>query len=95
MPFRQTARPLPPGSTLALYIDGLVERPGTDIEAQIDVLARTLDVEPRGAPADPQRLDRAAGRLMRTFIPDTVAHDDDATLLLVGLPDQDGGGACG
>ncbi|MEU8975717.1 SpoIIE family protein phosphatase [Streptomyces monashensis] len=41
VPFRQTTQPLPPGSVLALYTDGLVERPGTDIEAQIGVLAHT------------------------------------------------------
>ncbi|MEU9993604.1 SpoIIE family protein phosphatase [Streptomyces sp. NPDC048045] len=95
VPFRQTTEPLPPGSTIALYTDGLVERPGTDIEAQIDVLARTLDVELKGAPIDPQRLDHAADRLIRTLIPDTATHDDDVTLLLVGLPEPEGGGSRG
>ncbi|MGW7243938.1 SpoIIE family protein phosphatase [Streptomyces sp. NPDC054804] len=36
VPFRKATRPVPPGSTLAVYTDGLVERPGTDIETQID-----------------------------------------------------------
>jgi PAS domain S-box-containing protein len=95
VPFRQTTQPLPSGSTLALYTDGLVERPGTDIEAQIDVLTRTLDVELKGAAVDPQRLDRAATHLVSTLIPDTEAHDDDVTLLLVGLPERDAEGRCG
>ncbi|MGW2741374.1 PAS domain S-box protein [Streptomyces sp. NPDC001450] len=92
--FRQTSLPLPPGSTLALYTDGLVERPGTDIEEQIDVLARTLAVALKGLPVDPQSLEQAADRLVGTLIPDPAAHDDDITLLLVGLPETDGGGSC-
>ncbi|MFJ9870197.1 SpoIIE family protein phosphatase [Streptomyces sp. NPDC101165] len=93
VPFRQTTQPLRPGSTLALYTDGLVERPGTDIEAQIDLLAQTLDVALKGAPADPQSLDQAADRLIRTLIPDISVHDDDVTLLLVGLPECEGKGS--
>ncbi|MGW2641299.1 SpoIIE family protein phosphatase [Streptomyces sp. NPDC001348] len=89
-PFRETTQPLPPGSTLALCTDGLVERPGTDIDVQIDLLAHTLEVTLKGAPADPRILDQAASRLIGTLIPDTAAHDDDVTLLLVGLPAADG-----
>ncbi|MFF2202286.1 SpoIIE family protein phosphatase [Streptomyces sp. NPDC058145] len=91
VPFRQTSLPLPPGSTLALYTDGLVERPGTDIEEQIGILARTLDVALKGLPTDRESLDQAAELLVRTLIPDTAAHDDDVTLLLIGLPETDGG----
>ncbi|GHA11884.1 SpoIIE family protein phosphatase [Streptomyces echinoruber] len=86
LPYEETTQPLPPGSTLALYTDGLVERPGTDIEVQIDILAHTLGVALKGAPADPEILDQAAARLIGTLIPDTAAHDDDVTLLLVALP---------
>ncbi|MFF4015409.1 SpoIIE family protein phosphatase [Streptomyces sp. NPDC001843] len=92
-PFRETTQPLPPGSTLALCTDGLVERPGTDIDVQIDVLAHTLEVTLKGAPADPRILDEAASRLIGTLIPDTAAHDDDVTLLLVALPAADGNGS--
>ncbi|MGW4569054.1 PAS domain S-box protein [Streptomyces sp. NPDC004561] len=95
VPFRQTTQPLPPSSALALYTDGLVERPGTDIEAQIDVLAHTFEIALKGAPADPVRLEQAADRLVETLIPDTAAHDDDVTLLLVGLPEPGGEGARG
>lgn len=91
--FRQTTQLLPPGSTLALYTDGLVEKPGTDIEAQIDILAHTLDVAMKGAPTDPESLDQAADRLLRTLIPDMAAHDDDVTLLLVGLPEPHANGS--
>ncbi|GGZ95690.1 SpoIIE family protein phosphatase [Streptomyces bluensis] len=86
-PYEQTTHPLPPGSTLALYTDGLVERPGTDIDAQIDALAHTLDVTLKGAPADPEHLDHAAARLVSTLMPDAAAHDDDVTLLLIGVPE--------
>ncbi|MGW7253605.1 SpoIIE family protein phosphatase [Streptomyces sp. NPDC054834] len=86
VPFQETTHPLPPGSTLAFYTDGLVERPGTDIDAQIDVLTHTLQVALKGAPADPEILDQAAARLIDTLIPDTATHDDDVTLLLLALP---------
>ncbi|MDK1344672.1 PAS domain S-box protein [Streptomyces sp. 378] len=91
LPFEDVSHPLPPGSTLALYTDGLVERPGTDIEAQIDVLAHTLahtlGREPKDGQADPETLDRAADRLLAALVPDPASHDDDVTLLLLGLPE--------
>ncbi|WP_190018081.1 SpoIIE family protein phosphatase [Streptomyces lucensis] len=86
VPYQETIQPLRPGSTLALYTDGLVEKPGADVDAQIDVLIRTLDDVLKGSPADEETLDQAADRLVVTLIPDTTAHDDDVTLLLVGLP---------
>ncbi|MGA5170110.1 MULTISPECIES: SpoIIE family protein phosphatase [Streptomyces] len=89
LPFEEASHPLVPGSTLVLYTDGLVERPGTDIDAQIDVLVHTLDLALKGAPADAEALDRAAARLVRTLIPDTEAHDDDVTLLMLGVPAHD------
>ncbi|MGW7418607.1 SpoIIE family protein phosphatase [Streptomyces sp. NPDC054813] len=92
VPFRQATRPVPPGSTLAVYTDGLVERPGTDIENQIDTLARTLDLALKGAPVDQQGLDQAADLLVKTLLPDMATHDDDVTLLLIGLPRPKGEG---
>ncbi|MFF3849291.1 SpoIIE family protein phosphatase [Streptomyces sp. NPDC002328] len=88
-PYRATTQPLAPGTTLALYTDGLVERPGTDIDAQIDVLAHTLGAALRCAAQDVETLDRAAARLVDTLIPDTSVHDDDVTLLLITLPEPD------
>ncbi|MFK0156101.1 SpoIIE family protein phosphatase [Streptomyces sp. NPDC090493] len=90
LPFEETTQPLQPGSTLALYTDGLVERPGTDIEDQIGVLARTLDDILDDAPADPETLDRAEALLIRTLVGDRARHDDDVTLLLLGLPGPSG-----
>ncbi|MEW2288401.1 SpoIIE family protein phosphatase [Streptomyces sp. NPDC047841] len=87
VPFEETTQPLPPGSTVALYTDGLVERPGTDIEAQIDVLAHTLDGVLRNAPCGPDALDATAAHLLGSLIPDTATHDDDVTLLLLGVPE--------
>ncbi|MFF4582470.1 SpoIIE family protein phosphatase [Streptomyces sp. NPDC001373] len=91
VPFEEATHALPPGSLLVLYTDGLVERPGTDIEARIDVLARTVDRAPKDAPADPELLDQEADRVVGTLIPDMSAHDDDVTLLLIGVPGADGG----
>ncbi|MFF3906943.1 PAS domain S-box protein [Streptomyces sp. NPDC001848] len=89
-PYRQATHRLPPGSTLALYTDGLVERPGTDIDTQIDVLTDTLADALTATRADPESLDRATARLIKTLIPDTAAHDDDVTLLLVGVAQPEG-----
>src|SRR5690606_10029371 len=69
LPFEEVTRPVTPGSVLVLYTDGLVEQPGTDIEARIDALARTAGVELAGACADPELLDRGADRLISTLIP--------------------------
>ncbi|GAA2761880.1 hypothetical protein GCM10010103_09210 [Streptomyces paradoxus] len=87
VPFEEVTMPLPPGSALVLYTDGLVERPGTDIEAQVDVLTHTVDDALKGAPVDdPGILDQAADHLIRTLIADADASDDDVTLLLLGVP---------
>ena len=87
VPFEEVTMPLPPGSALVLYTDGLVERPGTDIEAQVDVLTHTVDDALKGAPVDdPGILDQAADHLIRTLIVDADASDDDVTLLLLGVP---------
>lgn len=90
LPFEEVTRPVPPGSVLVLYTDGLVEQPGTDIEERIDVLARTAGVELGGARADPETLDRAADRLISTLITAPAEHDDDVTLLLIGVPGPHG-----
>ncbi|WP_420010342.1 SpoIIE family protein phosphatase [Streptomyces collinus] len=92
VPFEQATQPVAPGTTLALYTDGLVERPGTDIETQIDTLARTLGTALEGVPADREGLDQTADLLVKTLLPDTAAHDDDVTLLLVRLPVPKGEG---
>ncbi|MFJ4691068.1 SpoIIE family protein phosphatase [Streptomyces sp. NPDC088766] len=90
VPFEEVTRPLPPGSTLVLYTDGLVERPGTDIEARIDLLTHALDGAPKDARTGAESLDRAASRLISTLIPDTAVHDDDVTLLMIAVPAGEG-----
>lgn len=87
--------PLPQGSLLALYTDGLVEVPGADIGDAIADLARHL------ARSDVQDLDRLADDLVRQA-EGTTHRTDDIALLLVryddegrGMPPADGGGSSG
>ncbi|MGW7528460.1 SpoIIE family protein phosphatase [Streptomyces sp. NPDC054783] len=89
LPFEETTHRLPPDSTLALFTDGLVERPGTDIDIQIDVLAHTLDIALKDAPDGPEILDQATARMIGTLIPDPAVHDDDVALLLITVPEPD------
>ncbi|RCV52923.1 PP2C family protein-serine/threonine phosphatase, partial [Marinitenerispora sediminis] len=72
---------LPPGAVLALYTDGLVERPGVDIERSTEVLAGEL------ARADPGDLDAVASALVRT----APTRGDDVALLLVSPQAAEGG----
>ncbi|MFJ9863885.1 hypothetical protein [Streptomyces sp. NPDC101165] len=94
VPFRQTTQPLPPGQHSCALHRRTGRKPGTDIKAQIDVLAHALGVALKGAPVDPESLDQSAYRQIRTLIPGMAAHDDDVTLLLVGLPRSDEKGSC-
>ncbi|MFK4687144.1 SpoIIE family protein phosphatase [Streptomyces pristinaespiralis] len=70
---------LPPGSVMALFTDGLVERPGTDIGFAIDELARSLAV---GA----HDLEALADQLMQGALPSGDRTDDTALLLLRSMP---------
>lgn len=71
--------PLPPGSTLALYTDGLVERREQGIDPGIGRLADALAV--CGAAELDTDLDGAADRLLHPLLNDSE-HDDDVCLLL-------------
>ncbi|MFF3615144.1 PP2C family protein-serine/threonine phosphatase [Streptomyces sp. NPDC002580] len=73
-----TAR-LPPGSTLALYTDGLVERRTQGIDPGIRRLAEALSGE-RAADLD-HDLEGAADRILRPMLRDSQ-RDDDVCLLL-------------
>ncbi|WHM40688.1 PAS domain S-box protein [Streptomyces sp. BPTC-684] len=73
---------LPPGATLVLYTDGLIETPGSDIEHRVAELITTLE----GAFAATQDLEAAADHVLTALLPDTEGHDDDVTLLLARLP---------
>lgn len=76
--------PLPPGSTLALYTDGLVERRAQGIDPGIGRLAEEL-----GAfrPAElAEELEASADRLLHPLLHDSE-HDDDVCLLLCHVHD--------
>ncbi|MDK1347844.1 SpoIIE family protein phosphatase [Streptomyces sp. 378] len=71
-----TTVPLLPGTTLALYTDGLVELPGTDATRTTADLAGHLDG------ADGHDLERLIDRLVRHTTP-TGRHTDDIAVLLL------------
>lgn len=74
--FPVTEIPLPPGTVLVLYTDGLVEVPGYDIDHITADLARHLDE------ADDQGADDLADTLLDLAM-QTVAGTDDIALLLI------------
>ncbi len=76
LPYPVTPLHLPTGSTLALYTDGLVEVPGTDLEETTAQLAHHL------ADAGSQSLDHLIDRLIRRAWP-TGRHTDDIAVLLL------------
>ncbi|MEU7154786.1 PAS domain S-box protein [Streptomyces sp. NPDC045456] len=76
--------PLQAGTTLALYTDGLVETPHSDIDTRITALTAAL-----GRACSPAGdLERAADRVVQAMLPDVTAADaaDDVTLLLIAFP---------
>lgn len=79
---QQTSVPLPGGSTLALYTDGLVESRGRDIEAQLGILSDVLAAAAAGA----LDLDQTADRVLSELLPGPDRHGDDVTLLLARVP---------
>nr|WP_243766335.1 SpoIIE family protein phosphatase [Streptomyces sp. GC420] len=68
--------PLPPGSVLVLYTDGLVESPGTDLDEAVASVAHRLD----GIGDLP--LEEIADRLISERDPEHATGDDIALLLL-------------
>ncbi|MGW7201886.1 PP2C family protein-serine/threonine phosphatase [Streptomyces sp. NPDC054837] len=70
--------PLPPGSTLALYTDGLVERRAQGIDPGI---ARLADALAAFGPAELEDLDGSADRVLDPMLSDSE-RDDDVCLLL-------------
>jgi GAF domain-containing protein len=73
--YPQTRVALPPGSVLALYTDGLVEEPGTDIDVGIDRLRASL------AHARADSLDELADRILHEARRSPYRADDIALLL--------------
>uniref|UniRef100_A0AAU2K224 PAS domain S-box protein n=1 Tax=Streptomyces sp. NBC_00049 TaxID=2903617 RepID=A0AAU2K224_9ACTN len=83
VPHHESRHAVAPGSVLALYTDGLVETPGSDIEGQVDGLAAALE---KGL-ATTGSLEAAADRLLADLLPDADENPDDVTLLLVRIPE--------
>ncbi|MDP9685399.1 ATP-binding SpoIIE family protein phosphatase [Streptomyces griseoviridis] len=79
---RQVRLPLPAGSTLVLYTDGLVETAASDLDEQLALLSATLGAS-FAAGAD---LETAADRVLEALLPDSTTCADDVTLLLIGFP---------
>ncbi|WP_234335023.1 SpoIIE family protein phosphatase [Streptomyces sp. NRRL S-118] len=82
-PFPITTLPLLPGTLLALYTDGLVETPGTDITQAISRLARRL-ADIRGT-----HMEHLIDELIRRTLP-TGRHTDDIAVLLLRARDRAG-----
>lgn len=81
--YEQATSVIPPGATLVLYTDGLIETPGSDIEDQLTELTSTLTDLFLAAPD----LEAAADHVLSALLPDSDGHNDDVTLLLTRLPE--------
>ncbi|MEU6119400.1 PAS domain S-box protein [Streptomyces sp. NPDC047117] len=82
IPHQQAAITVPPGSVLALYTDGLIETPGSDIEDRLGALHEEFATAFNVA----RDLEAAADRLLGALLPGAKPDDDDATLLLLRFP---------
>ena len=80
--YEQSSTEIPPGATLVLYTDGLIETPGSDIEMRIDELTVLLEDFFAGTPS----LEDAADHVLAGLLPDPDSHNDDVTLLFAQLP---------
>ncbi|OQR62161.1 diguanylate cyclase [Streptomyces maremycinicus] len=80
--YEQSSSEIPPGATLVLYTDGLIETPGSDIEVRIGELTVLLDRLFVSTPC----LEAAADQVLAGLLPDADGHNDDVTLLLTQLP---------
>ncbi|MFI8264548.1 PAS domain S-box protein [Streptomyces sp. NPDC085665] len=82
VPHQESRLTVPPASVLALYTDGLVETPTSDIEEQIDALAIALEK----ATAETPCLETAADSILAALLPVPQDYADDVTLLLARIP---------
>ncbi|WUH78539.1 SpoIIE family protein phosphatase [Streptomyces sp. NBC_00435] len=74
LPFESKELTLPPGSLLALFTDGLIQRRDLDPDEQLDLLGKVL-TQPTG------QLDDLCDKVIQAMLPNPA--DDDAALLLV------------
>jgi PAS domain S-box-containing protein len=77
--FEEVAVPMDPGGAVVLYTDGLVERPGENIDAGLGRLVAAV----RGAPVEPEQL---CDHVLRELLPDGGTPDDVALLTLRTIP---------
>ncbi len=70
------------GSTILLYTDGLVERPGSVIDMGLDALAQAVDEAPEGT-------DALLDHLLRELSPEGGVSDDVALLAFCNEPVSD------
>lgn len=82
--FTERSTALPPGSTLVLYTDGLVETPGTSLDEAIDSLCACLRALPAGA--RPAEVAAAALQVM----PEGRRRDDVAIVVAQVAPGDEG-----
>ena len=80
--FGEVTVQMEPGSTVVLYTDGLIERPGENIDAGMARLAALV----REAPSHPQEV---CDHLLRELVPEGGATDDVAILTLRTVPMED------
>ncbi len=80
--FEEETADLDQGAVVLLYTDGLVERPGSVIDAGLEALARAVDAAPRGTEA-------LCDHLLRELSPEGGAADDVALLAFCNEPVRD------
>jgi anti-sigma regulatory factor (Ser/Thr protein kinase) len=84
LPYEVLEVPLPAGTRVALYTDGLVESPGHDVDAGIDAVAAAL-ADAAGGGDD---LEAACDRAIAAGVPHAPGRPDDVALLLVQAEPQ-------
>ncbi len=80
--FEEASAPMSPGSSVVLFTDGLIERPGIVIDDGIALLAAVVE----GIGPDPEAI---CDHLLATLVPDGNASDDVALLALRNVPMTD------
>ncbi|WP_435986983.1 MASE1 domain-containing protein [Terrabacter sp. LjRoot27] len=82
--FTEASQVLPPGATLLLYTDGLVERRGVSLTTGLD----RLDREASAVPDDD--IESLCERLLDTFLDEEHIEDDVAILAMRPVPSVEG-----